>query len=533
MKKTVLIIDDNEDDYIAIKRYIKSNYKTVYDNGSLNIINLINLNNPDCILIDYHLGKKKGIDLLKQIKINEELEDKPIIMLTGETNPEVIVDCMKHNATDYIIKGEYNKESIKKVISQAIEKADLKREIKEQKIEKRRLENLLNHNRRINSIGQLAGGIAHDFNNIVAGILGAAELLKLPERNLDETSKEYVDMIIKASNRTSNLVGKLLAYGRKGKVTSTVLNINDIINDTISILSSTITDKKIEISFEPSTKNDKLIGDNSQLQNAFMNIIINASQAMPNGGNIKIKTSNIKLTNSYCKKSSFEIKPGNYIKIEIEDEGIGIPKDNIDKIFEPFFTTKEINKGTGLGLSAVYGTIQDHHGEVTLVSKINEGTTFHLLLPSIVNINYIKEENNINNENKTTFIDITEELKGTENILLVDDEEIIRVTGKKILEHMGYKVITANNGKDALNIFKEIHHHIDLIIMDMLMPKLNGRETFMEMKKINNKCKVIISSGFLKDNDIEELKKIGLLGFIHKPYRSNELNKLLQKVLNK
>ncbi len=524
--KTILIIDDNEDDYFVIKRYVKKVYNTIYDNGIINIIELIKKNNPDCILIDYHLGTRKGLELLKEIKLNEDnkIKNKPVIILTGETNPEIIVECMKNDATDYIIKGEYSANTIIKTITQAIEKNYLKQKIQEQKEEKKKLEELLNHNRRINSIGQLAGGIAHDFNNIIAGIIGATELLNLPERKLDETSKEYTKIIMKASNRASSLVSKLLAYGRKGKITSNVLDIKEILKDSLSILNTTITDKRINISFKNNAENNKIIGDNAQLQNALMNLVINASQAMPNGGEIKIITTNISLNDHYCKNSSFDIKPGQYVQIEVKDNGTGISSENINKIFEPFYTTKKINEGTGLGLSAVYGIIQDHYGEIKVTSKVNLGTSFKLIIPNIKNIKMTSVIEN-------TKIDTTNNIITTGKILLVDDEEIIRIIGKKILTHMGYNVIIAKNGKEAVDIYKKQYSEIDVVIMDMLMPKLNGKEAFAEMKIINKNCKIVISSGFLKDHDIEELKTMGLAGFIHKPYKSEELNKLLKKIL--
>ncbi len=524
--KTVLIIDDNEDDYLVIKRYIKNVYKSVYNNGTVNIIELLKQNNPDCILIDYHLGVQKGIDLLKEIKLskNSNIKNKPVIILTGETNPEIIVECMKNDATDYIIKGEYSPNTIIKTITQAIEKNCLKQKIQQQNEEKKKLEELLNHNRRINSIGQLAGGIAHDFNNIIAGILGAAELLNFPERNLDEISREYTEMIIKLSNRASSLVRKLLAYGRKGRVTSNVLDIREILKDSLSILNTTITDKRIKIIFKDNAENNHIIGDNAQLQNALMNLAINSSQAMPDGGNIEFITTNLYLDDKYCKNSSFDIREGEYIQIEVKDDGLGIPPENINKIFEPFYTTKKINEGTGLGLSAVYGIIQDHYGEIKVTSKLNNGTSFKLIIPNIKNIKMVSTI-------ESTKIDSGNNILTTGKILLVDDEEIIRITGKKILTHMGYTVILAGNGKEAIDIYKKQYYEIDVVIMDMLMPELNGKEAFAEMKEINKNCKVVISSGFLKDNDIEELKKMGLQGFIHKPYRSEELNKLLKKIL--
>jgi signal transduction histidine kinase len=528
-KEIILVVDDNEDDYLSIKRYINVNYKTIYDDGSQDIIKLIQNYKPDCILIDYHLQDKKGIELLRKIKLhkNDEINSKPVIIMTGEKNPEIIVNCMKNQATDYIIKDDHSREGLERVISQSIERADLKKQIKGHKKENKRLENLLNHNLKISSIGQLAGGIAHDFNNIIAGVLGVAELLKKPERNLDVQSLSYVDLIIKSSNRTTNLVSKLLRYGRKELSSSSILDINEVIIDTISILGSTITNKKISLLFECKAQDHELMGDKSLIQNTLMNIIINSTQAIQDLGTIKIISNNIYLDEDYCKNSLFNLKTGEYIRIEIKDNGVGIPKENINKIFEPFYTTKEIDKGTGLGLYSVYRTIIDHNGEITLSSEVNVGTTFYITLPIIKNeisSSAPIKDDVINKEIKT-------ESKGV--ILLVDDEEIIRFTGKEILKYMGYDVFLAVDGQDAIDVFKREHGKIDLVIMDMLMPKLNGKEAFMEMIKIDKNSKVIISSGFLRDNDVKELNSMGLTGYIHKPYQSSELSKLLDDVLNK
>jgi CheY-like chemotaxis protein len=305
------------------------------------------------------------------------------------------------------------------------------------------------------------------------------------------------------------------------------LDINEVIIDTISILGSTITNKKISLLFECKAQDHELMGDKSLIQNTLMNIIINSTQAIQDLGTIKIISNNIYLDEDYCKNSLFNLKTGEYIRIEIKDNGVGIPKENINKIFEPFYTTKEIDKGTGLGLYSVYRTIIDHNGEITLSSEVNVGTTFYITLPIIKNeisSSAPIKDDVINKEIKT-------ESKGV--ILLVDDEEIIRFTGKEILKYMGYDVFLAVDGQDAIDVFKREHGKIDLVIMDMLMPKLNGKEAFMEMIKIDKNSKVIISSGFLRDNDVKELNSMGLTGYIHKPYQSSELSKLLDDVLNK
>ncbi|MGL1934501.1 MAG: PAS domain S-box protein [Fibrobacterales bacterium] len=379
------------------------------------------------------------------------------------------------------------------------------------------VEQQLNQARKMDAIGQLAGGVAHDFNNMLAGIIGAAQLLLNPKRNLDQKSLEFVEMIINASNRAADLTGKLLAFGRKGKIISTSIDIHRIIDDTVSIFNQTI-DKKITISLSKNAENPMVTGDDSAMQNSILNLGINASHAMANGGELVIETRNIYLNEMFCNSSPFKIEEGDYIEIDIRDTGCGITPENISKIFEPFFTTKKQGEGTGLGLASVYGTIQDHNGAINVCSEIGEGTVFHIYLPCVADTVKIAGK-------------IEPVSKGVGQVLFVDDEEFIRVTGKYSLEDMGYKVILAENGLEALEIFKQQYQEIDLVIMDMIMPEMNGRETFIKMKEIDTHCKVIISSGFTKDENLSELNEAGLAGFIQKPFREDELSKLLSKVM--
>ncbi len=382
---------------------------------------------------------------------------------------------------------------------------------------KHELEEQLSHSRKMDAIGQLAGGIAHDFNNMLAGIMGAAQLLKSPKLNIDKKGVKYIDMILKAAERASELTSGLLAFGRKGRIVSTVVDVHSILEDAVDILSRTI-DKNIKISIKKDAENFMAVGDSSRLQNAFMNIGINAGHAMPGGGELQIETRNIRLDQIYCEASTFEIEPGEYIEIEIRDTGIGIPLENIQKIFEPFYTTKDQGEGTGLGLAAVYGTVQDHHGVVNVYSEKGVGTSFHIMLPC--------SESNMEQKKSETGI-----VKGSGQVLLVDDEELIRVTGKYMLQEMGYSVILAGNGQEALDIFRDNYSEIDIVVMDMIMPKMNGREAFHKMKEIDKNCRVIISSGFAQNESVDELIRSGLSGFIHKPYRDFELSRLMAKVL--
>jgi PAS domain S-box-containing protein len=392
-------------------------------------------------------------------------------------------------------------------------------DIYQQEKKTKELENKLNQSRKLDAIGQLAGGVAHDFNNMLGGILGAAQILKLTNPDLKKESNEFIDIIINASERAANLTSQLLAFSRRGKIASTNIDISKIIKDTLSILTQTL-DKKITITNSQQATNFTIVGNDSEIQNALINLGINASHAMPEGGSLSFTTRNIELNHVYCKESAFEIEPGDFIEIEVRDTGCGISPQNISKIFEPFFTTKEQGKGTGLGLSAVYGTIKKHHGAIKVYSEVGTGTVFHIYLP-----------NSISDSQKLPAAPDETLAIGKGNVLLVDDEDIIRVTGSFMLKKMGYTVIAAKNGEEAIEIFKSKHKQIDLVISDMIMPKMNGRETFYKMKEIDPDCKIIISSGFTKDENLKDMKKDGLAGFIDKPFRAIELNRLLNQIL--
>lgn len=387
------------------------------------------------------------------------------------------------------------------------------------KKEKFLLEKQLNHTRKMDAIGKLAGGVAHDFNNMLGGIMGAAELLKLT-KSLDKRSDELVDIIMSASLRATDLIAKLLAFGRKTNDIVKDIDVHSIIDDSIAILSKTI-DRNISIKFNKTAENSFIKSDTAGVENAIINLGINASHAMPRGGKLDFATRNIHFDKNYCDVSPFDIAPGDYLEIEVRDTGCGIELDNIERIFEPFFTTKEKGAGTGLGLAAVYGTVQKYNGAITVYSNEGDGTVFHIYFPVVID-----EEITVK-EKKTE-----KTVRGTGRILLVDDEEMIRVTGSYILEDAGYEVITAGDGLEALEIYAQ-NDDIDLVITDMIMPKINGTDTFYKLKEINKDCKVILSSGFTKGESLSELTDAGLAGFIRKPFRNEELTTLLSDILNR
>ncbi len=379
------------------------------------------------------------------------------------------------------------------------------------------LQEQLNHARKMDAIGHLAGGIAHDFNNMLGAIMNATELMEIYK---DDTAQVdmFKQMIYESAERASSLTSKLLAFARKGKIESTPVDVHKAVNDAVELLRSTI-DKKIEISLELKAEHFQVTGDISQLMNIFLNLGINSSHAMVDGGKLKFSSKIVELDESFCDATTFHLVPGSYILVEVEDTGCGIPTENLEKIFDPFFTTKEQGKGTGLGLASVFGSIQEHHGMVAVYSEVGKGTTFHIYLPLSENVAY------------STPIEY-EFVKGNGSILIIDDEDVIRITAKTILEYLGYEVFTARNGKEGLETYKQRSETIDLVILDMIMPEMNGKDCFIAIRAINSMARVIISSGFSKEEDVKELMSRGLAGFIRKPFHTLDLSKIVSEVLS-
>jgi len=518
-KKTavILAVDDTPVSLEIVKTaLIESGFTVLTAATGEDALEQVNHTRPDLILLDVMMPGIDGFETCRILKADKNTRDIPVIFMTALTKTTQKTKAFIVGAVDYITKPiekheliaristhlkiqKYQEHLEKEVYNRTVELKELTDKLQKELAEHKRtdkalqeLQEQLNHVNKLDAIGQLAGGIAHDFNNILAGIMGACQLLMMNKKEFSEKNIKFLDLIMSSSTRATNLTSKLLTFARKGKIVSATVNIHTAIYDTVSIISNTI-DKKIKITITCNAKNYLITGDSSDMQNTFVNLCINASHAMPDGGEIQIETRNILLDNNYCDSSPFDIDPGEYIDIEVRDTGCGIPLDKVKKIFDPFYTTKEQGKGTGLGLSSVYGTILNHQGEINVYSEVNSGTVFHIYLPcSKKNIDKLTNPYEITKELKNNEILINYD---SQQILLVDDEEVIRITGKHLLEGMGFKVLVAGTGKEALDIFQENHDSIDLVIMDMIMPEINGREAFFGMKKINPDCKIIISSG--------------------------------------
>ena len=374
------------------------------------------------------------------------------------------------------------------------------------------------HAQKMESMGILAGGIAHDFNNLLSGILGYASLLKIKIAPNHLTYK-YADTIEQSAVKASKLTQQLLVFSRGGEYQVQAINLNRVIEETLHILERTIS-KKIQIAKSLASDLWTVEADPSQIEQVLMNLGINARDAMPTGGKLTVTTENFHLNNG-SNIGYIDVIQGNYVKMSISDTGEGIPEGIQSKIFDPFFSTKGKEKGTGLGLAVVYGVVKNHGGYISVKSDPDRGTTFEILLPM--------------SDKSEETTDIVPELKikgGCETILLVDDEEVLRSLGQEILTQNGYTVLLASNGIEAIQLYKKQEGNINLVILDMIMPKMDGLETYKRLKEMNSFLKILITSGYSQDSQNHKEFRNGIEGFIQKPYKINMLAKKVREVLD-
>lgn len=369
---------------------------------------------------------------------------------------------------------------------------------------------------KMESIGRLAGGVAHDFNNILQLILGYGDLA-LKKLHPEDPVFLYVHNMIEAAKKASDLTRQLLAFSKKQTLKPRVVDLNSIILNLQNMLTRLI-GEDIELVLEISPKECFVFVDPSQMEQVILNLVVNARDAMPNGGKLIIKTSEVMIDNREITPLE-DIEEGQYVLLEVTDTGHGIEKDILDKIFEPFFTTKK-EKGTGLGLSTVYGIVKQSEGHIYCYSEVGKGTTFKIYLPAAEKL----EETTLQNKN----IDIAKSKKG--EILVVEDEEGLRELIKEALTEMGHRVHLAKTGLEALDIIFQKNIVPDLIITDMVMPKMGGIELIERLKEKGLHFKVIFMSGYPEKTFLE--KKYNEINFLQKPFSLNELIHTVELLLN-
>jgi PAS domain S-box-containing protein len=372
------------------------------------------------------------------------------------------------------------------------------------------LEDQLQHAQKMEAVGILAGGVAHDFNNLLQAISGYTQLL-LMEKKAGDPEFSKLKAIEKSIARAAQLVRQLLLFSRKETTERRNVNLSLEIAQVVRILERTIP-KMIEIEFHPGSRLWTVKADPAQVEQALLNLGINAADAMPDGGKLIIKTRNVGMEDNIARKH-IGAPPGDYVLLTVTDTGCGMDKETIGHIFEPFFTTKGIGKGTGLGLASVYGIIKAHGGHIHCESSSGQGTTFSIYLPAIVHEDAAAGPHSLEMPPEG----------GAETILVVDDVPDIRRLASQTLQRFGYTVLTAASGEEALQLHAGLKEPIDLTILDLGMPGIGGNRCLKQLLAINPLAKVLIASGYLGDDTVKKTLETGAAGFIGKPYQVTEL----------
>lgn len=381
--------------------------------------------------------------------------------------------------------------------------------------QQKRLEAQVQQAKKMEAIGTLAGGIAHDFNNLLMAIQGNASLMlfKTDHNHQDYKMLKSIEKLVESG---AKLTRQLLGYASEGRYEVKSINLEELVEETSETFGRTR--KEITIHRDLAEDLSAIEADQGQIEQVLLNLYVNASEAMSYGGDIFLKATN--MAQGRMKGKLYDPKPGKYVLLTVRDTGKGMDKETQERIFEPFFTTKEMSGGTGLGLASVYGIIKGHGGYIDVESEKDHGTTFNIYLPA--------SEKKVE---KTTGSD-QQIIDGKGTILLVDDEEMVLDIGVKILQHLGYKVLEARAGKEAVETYKTNGDKLDLVILDMVMPEMGGGEVYDRMKEINSNVKVLLSSGYSVDGQAKEILDRGCDDFIQKPFTMRELSGKLSKLLS-
>jgi PAS domain S-box-containing protein len=381
--------------------------------------------------------------------------------------------------------------------------------------EQRAMEEQLRHAEKMQAIGQLAGGVAHDFNNQLTGILACGELLEAGLEG-DPEKQELAEMIVTAAEHSARLTRQLLSFARKGKGRMVPVDLHGTVQDVLALLRRSF-DKRIALRTDLAARPSTTLGDPGQLHNALLNMALNARDAMPQGGELTFATRVEVLDAARIEAGRLEVAPGRYLAVDVRDTGVGMDAATLAHVFEPFFTTKDVGRGSGLGLAAVYGTTKAHRGAVEVASEPGRGTTFTLHLP------LVEAEADRQGEEDAPAVE------ARRRILVVDDERMVRDVLRRLLERAGHQVVVADGGAEGVEIYRRQWHHIDLVILDVMMSDMDGREALARMRGVNPAIRAVLSSGYAVDGDAF-LATDGVR-LLQKPYTLEDVTRALAEAL--
>jgi two-component system, cell cycle sensor histidine kinase and response regulator CckA len=470
----------------------------------------------DIILCDYSLPQLNAISAIAVLK--ESSLDIPLIIISGTVDDMAGVRAMKAGARDYFLKSDLQRlpASVQWEIQEA-QNRQTRTEAENARLRESEIQ--LRQAQKMDAIGRLAGGIAHDFNNLLTAINGYSDLA-LRNMASDNEYRRNFEQIKHAGERAASLTRQLLAFSRKQVLQPKILDLNTIVSDMENMLQRLIgEDVELCTALDPSAGNVK--ADPGQLEQVIMNLAVNARDAMPNGGSIVIETQNVRLDKKYV-HGHIDVSSGEYVMLALSDTGVGMSEDTRRQIFDPFFTTKPVGEGTGLGLSTVYGIVNQSGGYVQAYSEISHGTTFKIYLP--------REDAACQDEEAT--VESQALLRGTETILLAEDEDGVRNLASEILSSHGYTVLTGCNGADALMTCDDHPGPIDLLVTDVIMPEMGGRELRTKLLDLYPNAKVLFISGYTDDAIVHHGILESGTPFLQKPFTPAGLARKVRGVLD-
>ena len=470
---------------------------------------------PDIILSDFSLPQFNGLEALRLLRERET--GTPFILVTGSLTEEVAVECMKEGATDYILKTSLKR--LPSAVLNALEKIEAERAKEEAIKSLRASEEQLRQSQKLEAVGQLAGGVAHDFNNLLTVITGYCGLI-LRRLNPDDSMHSQVEEIKKAAERAASLTRQLLAFSRKQVLQPKVLDLNSLVTETSKMLRRLV-GENIELVSALDPALGQVKADDGQIEQVIMNLVVNARDAMPKGGKLTVETANVFLDQSYTRQH-IAVQPGAYVMLAVSDTGCGMDAETQKHIFEPFYTTKEKGKGTGLGLSTVYGIVKQSGGHLWVYSEVGRGTTFKVYLPRVdesVDARSLGEAH-------------TESPHGWETVLLVEDEDVVRGLLRDVLEMEGYTVLEATGGSEAIRICKQHEGPIHLMITDVVMPQMGGREIAERVKPLRPEMRVLFMSGYTDDAIVHHGVLDAEVAFLEKPFTPDAVARKVRTVLD-
>ena len=505
-----LIIEDSENDCSLLLGALRDGgyevtHKRVYSASALGAT--LDEAQWDIVISDYSMPGFSGTDALALVR-GKGL-DVPFIFLSGTIGEEIAVNAMRAGAQDYVIKGHAAR--LLPAIQRELREAESRREHQQMQKRLRQLE-------KFEALGKLAGGVAHDFNNVIGAIMGWAEIgtdRVPPDSQEAKLFKKIRDQAIRAAGLTR----QLLAYARRQFLEPKNINLNLMVNETTALLQKAI-GEQIDVKMVLASDLRITRADPSQIEQVLMNLCFNARDAMPEGGQLLIETRNVDLDLHYCRRHA-DTQPGPYIQISVSDTGTGIDAATMERMFEPFFTTKDLGKGTGLGLATVFGIVKQHGGFLEVYSELGKGTVFHVYVPASEGV-----------ADPLHHVDDAPIRGGTETILVAEDHEGIREMSQEILESLGYRLVLAQDGEDAVRQFLAHRDVISLVLLDVIMPKVDGPDAYERICQAKPGVPVIFTSGYSDQGALLKATATKGAAILQKPYSAKVLARRVRELLD-